>query len=86
MQTIQGKIEQKRAEVSRLLEEIDILEQAQALLGTDEPVKRMGRPKGSKNKVSTKKRRSRKAAKKAGTKSRGKRGREPAAAEESAES
>jgi hypothetical protein len=48
MQTIEGTIKQKRAEISKLLEDIELLEKAQGLLGT-EPVKRKGRPKGSKN-------------------------------------
>jgi hypothetical protein len=67
MQTIQGTIEQKRAEVTRLLEEIELLEKAQGLLGNSEPRKRMGRPKGSKNKAAVKAG-AQKASKKAGKK------------------
>ena len=54
MQTLKETIEQKRAEVAKLLEEIELLESAQKLLGTSEPKKRMGRPKGSKNKAAVK--------------------------------
>lgn len=79
MQSIQQIIEQKRAEVSKLLEEIEILEKAQALVGSPEPRKRRGgRPKGSKNKVTLAKRKSRKRAKKAGAKGTRGRGRKSA--------
>jgi hypothetical protein len=74
MQTIEGTIRQKRAAVSRLLEEIELLEKAQELLGKSEPVKRKGRPKGSKN-LAAVKAKSSKASKKAsrkGSKRRGK--------------
>jgi hypothetical protein len=86
MQTIQGKIEQKRAEVSKLLNEIEILEKAQELLNSAEPKKRRGRPKGSKNKVTAKRRKSRKASRKAGAKGTRGRGRKPAAVTEATES
>jgi hypothetical protein len=65
MQTIEGTLKQKRAAVAKLLEEIELLESAQKLLGESEPVKRKGRPKGSKNKAAAVKVRSRKASKKA---------------------
>jgi hypothetical protein len=68
MQTIEGTLRQKRAEVAKLLEEIELLESAQKLLGKSEPTKRKGRPKGSKNKVAAVKVRSRKASKKGGRK------------------
>jgi topoisomerase IA-like protein len=67
MQTIEGTIEQKRAQVSRLLDEIELLEKAKELLGT-EPTKRKGRPKGSKNQAATVKTRAKKASKKAARK------------------
>jgi hypothetical protein len=68
MQTIEGTIEQKQAQVSRLLEEIELLENAQKLLGKSEPVKRKGRPKGSKNKAAGVKAKAKKASKKASRK------------------
>ena len=86
MQTIQGKIEQLREQVSKLLEEIEILEKAKELLGPTESGrrarKRLGRPKGSKNKTVASKRRSRKAAKKSGEKRAKGRGRKSAAVTE----
>jgi hypothetical protein len=52
MQTIEGMIEKKQAEITKLEEEIETLKKAQELLGVaSEPVKRKGRPKGAKNKV-----------------------------------
>jgi hypothetical protein len=86
MQTIQGIIEQKRAEVSKLLGEIETLEKAQELLNGAEPKKRMGRPKGSKNKVKSAKKRGRKASKKTGVKGTRGRPRKGARAEAPAES
>jgi hypothetical protein len=76
MQTIEGTIKQKRAEISKLLEDIELLEKAQKLLGKSEPGKRKGRPKGSKNiaaavKTKGSKKTSKKASRK-GSKKRGK--------------
>ena len=59
---------QKRAEVAKLLEEIELLENAQKLLGRSEPAKRKGRPKGSKKRTAAVKTRGRKASKRAGRK------------------
>ena len=86
MKIIQGKIEQLREQVSKLQGELEILEKAQQLLGTSAgPKKRMGRPKGSVNKVATKKRRSRKAAKKVASKGTRGRSKKAAGAEAAAE-
>jgi hypothetical protein len=74
MQTIEGTIEQKKSQVSKLLEEIELLENAQKLLGRSEPAKRKGRPKGSKNRTAVVKAKSSKAAKKTSRKGSKKRG------------
>ena len=76
MQSIEASIKQKRAEVTKLLEEIALLEDAQKLMGTSGPKKRKGRPKGSKNKAAVKAS-SKKASKKASRKG-SKRGRKKA--------
>jgi hypothetical protein len=75
MQTIEGTIEQKKSQVSKLLEEIELLEKAQELMGRSEPAKRKGRPKGSKNQKTVVKAKSGKASKKTSRKGSGKRGR-----------
>jgi hypothetical protein len=70
MQTIEGIVEKKKAEIVKLQEEIEILQRAQELLGvTSEPVKRKGRPKGAKNKAVVEKAASQKAPKKRAKKS-----------------
>jgi hypothetical protein len=90
MQTIQGKIKQLREQMSKLSGELEILEKAQELLDSREPAnvpkKRMGRPKGLKNKVATKKRRSRNAAEKTGVKGTRGRSKKTTGAEAPAES